>query len=247
MRSSRKLKFERCKHFHSKKQPLITLDLKYFMIQTKLRYLKSILQSRPSLLPSYCISYWYCIDIESILYRYSTRYIGRKEARKEGRNEGRKEGRKGGCMHAAVCVTVKRSTQLLACWACCLTLCFFYVSRGCYLRKDHLYVVLMDYHRICSFFHLDFLSCLFPHCSFYHSQFCSFVHLPSLWPQKSRDSSRSSYALHWCRWLAFQALCVVDADADEENGCDDVAEAADDIAGRLVFRVHHCHHPHRQL
>ena len=54
MRSSRKLKFERRKHFHSIKQLLITLDLKYFMIQRKLRYLKSILQSRSSLLPSYC-------------------------------------------------------------------------------------------------------------------------------------------------------------------------------------------------
>ena len=54
MRSSRKLKFERRKRFHLIKQPLITLDLKYLMIQTKLRYLKSILQSRSSLLPSYC-------------------------------------------------------------------------------------------------------------------------------------------------------------------------------------------------
>ena len=56
MRSSRKLKFERCKHFHSIEQPLISLDLKFFMIQIKLRYLKSILQSRSSLLPSHCTS-----------------------------------------------------------------------------------------------------------------------------------------------------------------------------------------------
>ena len=54
MRSSRKVKFERCKHFHSIEQSLISLDLKYFMIQIKSRYLKSILQSRSSLLPSYC-------------------------------------------------------------------------------------------------------------------------------------------------------------------------------------------------
>ena len=54
MRSSCKLKFERRKHFHSIKQLLITLNLEYFMIQTKLRYLKSNLQSRSSLLPSYC-------------------------------------------------------------------------------------------------------------------------------------------------------------------------------------------------
>ena len=58
MRSSRNFKFERRKHFHSIKQPLINLDLKYFMIQMKLRYLKSILQSRSSLLLSYC-SYWH--------------------------------------------------------------------------------------------------------------------------------------------------------------------------------------------
>ena len=54
MSSSRKLKFVRRKHFHSIEQPLISLDLKYFTIQIKLGYLKSILQSRSSLLPSYC-------------------------------------------------------------------------------------------------------------------------------------------------------------------------------------------------
>ena len=54
IKSSRKLKFEGCKHFHSKKQLLITLDLKYFIIQTKLKYLKSIIQSRSLLLPTYC-------------------------------------------------------------------------------------------------------------------------------------------------------------------------------------------------
>ena len=55
MKSSHKLKFEICKHIHSIEQPLITIDLKFFMNQMKLRYLKSILQSRLSLLPSYCI------------------------------------------------------------------------------------------------------------------------------------------------------------------------------------------------
>ena len=55
MRSSRKLKFKRRKHFHSIEQPLINLNLKYPKIQMKLRYLKPILQSRSSLLPSYCI------------------------------------------------------------------------------------------------------------------------------------------------------------------------------------------------
>ena len=54
MRSNHKLKFKRRKYIHSIEQPLISLDLKYFMIQMKLRYLKSILQSRSSLLPSYC-------------------------------------------------------------------------------------------------------------------------------------------------------------------------------------------------
>ena len=54
MRSSHKLRFKRRKCIHSIEQPLISLDLKYFMIQMKLGYLKSILQSRSSLLPSYC-------------------------------------------------------------------------------------------------------------------------------------------------------------------------------------------------
>ena len=49
MRSSRNLKFERCRHFHSIEQPLINLDLKYFILQIKLRYLKSILQTKFSL------------------------------------------------------------------------------------------------------------------------------------------------------------------------------------------------------
>ena len=57
MRSSRKLKFERRKHFHSIEQPLINLNLEYSMIQIKLGYLKSIPQSRSSLLPSYCSFY----------------------------------------------------------------------------------------------------------------------------------------------------------------------------------------------
>ena len=54
MRSSHKLKFKRRKCIHSIEQPLISLDLKCFTIQMKLRYLKSILLSRSSLLPSYC-------------------------------------------------------------------------------------------------------------------------------------------------------------------------------------------------
>jgi len=53
VRSSHKLRFKRRECIHSKKQPLISLNLKYFMIQMKLGYLKSILQSRSSLLPSY--------------------------------------------------------------------------------------------------------------------------------------------------------------------------------------------------
>ena len=57
MRSSHKLRFKRRKYIHSIEQPLISVDLKYFMIQMKLRFLKSILQSRSSLLPSYCITW----------------------------------------------------------------------------------------------------------------------------------------------------------------------------------------------
>ena len=45
-----KLKNERNKHI----QHLISIDLNFFINQIKLRYLKSILQSRSSLLPSYC-------------------------------------------------------------------------------------------------------------------------------------------------------------------------------------------------
>ena len=55
MRSSHKLRFKRRKCIHSIEQPLISLDFKYFIIQMKLGYLKSILQSRSSLLPSYCM------------------------------------------------------------------------------------------------------------------------------------------------------------------------------------------------
>ena len=61
MTSSRKSKFERCKHFHSMKQPLISLNLKYFIIQIKFKYLKSILQSRSSSLPSYCSLFVRCL------------------------------------------------------------------------------------------------------------------------------------------------------------------------------------------
>ena len=43
MRSSHKLRFERRKYIHSIEQPLISLDLKYFMIKVKLRYLRYIL------------------------------------------------------------------------------------------------------------------------------------------------------------------------------------------------------------
>ena len=58
MRSSRKLKFERHKYFHSVRQPLFSLDLKYFIIEIKLRYLKSILSlvrhcSHPTV-----VTYW---------------------------------------------------------------------------------------------------------------------------------------------------------------------------------------------
>ena len=41
-------------HMQAIEQPLISIDLKFFINQMKLRYLKSILQSRSSLLPSYC-------------------------------------------------------------------------------------------------------------------------------------------------------------------------------------------------
>ena len=48
------------------------------------------------------------------------RMEGRKEGRKGGRDGGRKKVRRkcrkeGVCMHAVVCVAVKRSTQLLTC------------------------------------------------------------------------------------------------------------------------------------
>ena len=49
--------------------------------------------------------------------RMEGRKEGWKEEREEGRQGGREEGRKGVCMHAVVCVTVKRSTRLWACWA----------------------------------------------------------------------------------------------------------------------------------
>ena len=55
MKSSHKLKNERSKYIQAIEQPLISIDLKFFINQMKLRYLKSILQSRSSLLPSYCI------------------------------------------------------------------------------------------------------------------------------------------------------------------------------------------------
>ena len=45
---------------------------------------------------------------------------GRKEGKEEGRRDGRTEGWKERCvcicMHAVVCVTVKRSRRLWACW-----------------------------------------------------------------------------------------------------------------------------------
>ena len=56
MKSSHKLKNERSKYIQAIEQPLISIDLKFFINQMKLRYLKSILQSRSSLLPSYCSS-----------------------------------------------------------------------------------------------------------------------------------------------------------------------------------------------
>ena len=54
MKSSHKLKNQRSEHIQAIEQPLISLDLKFFIKQMKLRYLKSFLQSRSSLLPSYC-------------------------------------------------------------------------------------------------------------------------------------------------------------------------------------------------
>ena len=57
MRSSHKLKFKRRKCIYTIKQRLINLNLKYLVIQIKLEYLKSILHSRSSLLPSYCTSH----------------------------------------------------------------------------------------------------------------------------------------------------------------------------------------------
>ena len=60
MKSSHKLKFERSQYIHSTEQPLIKTwfeefdlkDLKFYKNESRL---KSILQSRSSLLPSYCI------------------------------------------------------------------------------------------------------------------------------------------------------------------------------------------------
>ena len=56
MKSSHKLKNERSKYIQAIEQPLISIDLKFFTNQIKSKYLKSILQSRSSLLPSYCRS-----------------------------------------------------------------------------------------------------------------------------------------------------------------------------------------------
>ena len=54
-KSSHKLKNERNKYIQAIEQHLISIDLNFFINQMKLRYLKSILQSRSSLLPSYCM------------------------------------------------------------------------------------------------------------------------------------------------------------------------------------------------
>ena len=55
MKSNHKLKSEKSKHIQAIKQPVISIDLNFFFInQIKLKYLKSILQSRSSLLPPYC-------------------------------------------------------------------------------------------------------------------------------------------------------------------------------------------------
>ena len=53
--------------------------------------------------------------------REGQRDRGRQEGRKEGRKEGMKEGKEDVCMQWRV--TVKRSTRLLACWACCYEMC----------------------------------------------------------------------------------------------------------------------------
>ena len=50
--------------------------------------------------------------------RRKERKEGGKEGREEGDEAGRKKESKGVCMVALVFVTVKRSTRLLACWAC---------------------------------------------------------------------------------------------------------------------------------
>ena len=55
MKSSHKLKNERNQYIQAIKQPLISIDLNFFINQIKLRNSKAILQSRSSLLPSYCI------------------------------------------------------------------------------------------------------------------------------------------------------------------------------------------------
>ena len=61
MKSSHKLKNQKSEHIQAIEQPLISLDLKFFIKQMKLRYLKSFLQSRSSLLPSYCNKIFVCI------------------------------------------------------------------------------------------------------------------------------------------------------------------------------------------
>ena len=54
MKSSHKVKNKRIQHIQAIEQPLINIDLNFFIYQIKLRYLKSILHSKLSLLQSYC-------------------------------------------------------------------------------------------------------------------------------------------------------------------------------------------------
>ena len=64
MKPSHKLKIE--KYIQAIKQPFISINLNFFAHHTKLRYLKSILQFRSSLLPSYCITSTFCRNLVRI-------------------------------------------------------------------------------------------------------------------------------------------------------------------------------------
>ena len=55
MMSNHKLKNEKSLYIQAIEQLLININLNYFTYKIRLRYQKSILQSRSSFLPSYCI------------------------------------------------------------------------------------------------------------------------------------------------------------------------------------------------